>query len=1023
MNNLHNKNGAMSKRKAQGYYCVDRTLAPRIRLYLDSCQYRPDVEDVLDYLQSTFPEYKRKKRNALRQAVYKALENPSFTKKKTKTDNKLEEIENRYLMKQQKKQDNWENTANSTNDVEIVMDSSDSEDDGEEDLVEYKDQNAINNSIHNLYRPQVVSSPSISATGTQVPGNLPRLINSNEAENLLAWSIDKRGNQERQWTQLNDSQITSKVSNSATITDNMNHPTIETGQLKAPNYPNAVASSVENAFKPIIIDETGSSSPPVQITSMPSPNTLARCSPSRPRGDPAKRSLASIDLNRNSTVTVVGKWSDLELNKSKPRVDSSKESDSEMSKSRLSVVSEEENGPSRSATPSKKFERSKKKQEKVSTKTKKFEPTESSTSFQDIGGCDSTLQEVSKLLLHLKHPEVFSQLGIKPPRGFLLHGPPGCGKTLLANAIAGELKVPFYKIAATEVVSGISGDSEQRIRQLFSEATAMAPSIIFIDEIDSITPKRENASKEMERRVVTQILTCMDDLSSTDSHVLVIGATNRADTLDPALRRAGRFDREITMGIPDKKARSRILKVICRDLRLAPDFDFDQIASLTPGFVGADIQALAREAAMCAVDSAFQSLDKTEPLYSSNEDVVRTHGETSAIPEESATAWLRDQPPLSESQLSALFITTQHFQSALPNVQPSAKREGFATVPDVTWKDVGALNDIREELSMAIMAPVQNPHQFEALGLTTPPGILLCGPPGCGKTLLAKAIANEAGINFISVKGPELLNMYVGESEKAVRQVFERARNSSPCVIFFDEIDALCPKRSNTGDSTASSRVVNQLLTEMDGLQARKQVFILGATNRPDILDSAILRPGRLDKLLYVGLPDSADRADILNTLTKNGKKPLLAPDVCLKELSKDERCEGFSGADLAALVRDASVAALKEFMSSGSNEPSQNVTAPPVEQEQSDHHSVSEDCPTPPYTGNEPASNVAGDLSSDDAMKSSNSTETRTDPVISGVVVCRRHFDVAFEKVKPSVSGKDRIYYEDLKRRSASRS
>uniref|UniRef100_A0AAQ6A2R5 Nuclear VCP like n=1 Tax=Amphiprion ocellaris TaxID=80972 RepID=A0AAQ6A2R5_AMPOC len=466
--------------------------------------------------------------------------------------------------------------------------------------------------------------------------------------------------------------------------------------------------------------------------------------------------------------------------------------------------------------------------------------------------------EVCKLLIHMRHPEVYQQLGMVPPRGFLLHGPPGCGKTLLAQAVAGELQLPMLKVSAPELVSGVSGESEQKLRELFDLAVSSTPCILFIDEIDAITPKREVASKDMERRIVAQLLTCMDDLNSltVTAQVLVIGATNRPDSLDPALRRAGRFDREICLGIPDEGARQRILKTLCRKLNLPEDFDYQKLARLTPGYVGADLMALCREAAMSAVNR-----------------ILAVQTEAALTDREQGELWhllhlLKNTMTLSEEELAGLSILMSDFQSSLTSVQPSAKREGFATVPDVTWEDVGALQDIREELTMAILAPVRCPEQFRALGLSAPSGVLLAGPPGCGKTLLAKAVANESGLNFISVKGPELLNMYVGESERAVRQVFQRGGNSAPCVIFFDEIDALCPRRSGH-ESGATVRVVNQLLTEMDGLETRRQVFIMAATNRPDIIDPALLRPGRLDKTLYVGLPPPADRHAILLTITQ----------------------------------------------------------------------------------------------------------------------------------------------------------
>lgn len=541
--------------------------------------------------------------------------------------------------------------------------------------------------------------------------------------------------------------------------------------------------------------------------------------------------------------------------------------------------------------------------------------------------------------------------------------------------------MPFIKLAATEIVSGVSGESEGKVRELFSCAVAHSPCVLFLDEIDSITPKRETASKDMERRIVSQLLTCMDDLNSnSDAHVMVIGATNRPDSLDPALRRAGRFDREISMGIPDEKARERILRVLCQKLRLEDNFCFSVLARLTPGFVGADLMSLTREAALIAVNRIFQELERnaankceTNETMDTTEEQKESHGESETkessdtVPRSfSVTEWLKEQSPLTENELKKLCVNMNDFKAALSQVQPSAKREGFATIPGVTWEDVGALKDVREELTMAILAPVKYPGEFQALGLTHPPGILLAGPPGCGKTLLAKAIANESGINFISVKGPELLNMYVGESERAVRQVFQRARNSSPCVIFFDELDALCPRRSDSAESSVNVRVVNQLLTEMDGLEARKQVFIMGATNRPDIIDPAVLRPGRLDKVLYVGLPNIDDREDILRTLTKDGKKPLLLPDVIIRDLAQDERCEGLSGADLAALVREACMVALRERI---------HV------------HSTSHE-----------------------------SIEDQSSPEQSPVGVGKEHFLAAFKKVKPSVSKKDQALYAKMK-------
>ncbi|NXE83733.1 NVL protein, partial [Cochlearius cochlearius] len=543
-----------------------------------------------------------------------------------------------------------------------------------------------------------------------------------------------------------------------------------------------------------------------------------------------------------------------------------------------------------------------------------------SVKFEDVGGNDETLKEICKMLIHVRHPEVYNHLGVVPPRGFLLHGPPGCGKTLLAQAIAGELELPMLKVAATEMVSGVSGESEQKLRELFEQAVSSAPCVLFIDEIDAITPKREVASKDMERRIVAQFLTCMDDLNNVaaTTQVLVIGATNRPDSLDPALRRAGRFDREICLGIPDEAAREKILRTLCRKLKLPESFEFHHLARLTPGYVGADLMALCREAAMCTVNRVLikSEKQKRKHIHAGGNTAEESIGIGTDILDELQTLLdlLKKQDPLPEEQLQKLCIEMNDFIVALSSVQPSAKREGFVTIPDVTWADIGALEDVREELTMAILAPVRNPEQFKALGLTTPAGVLLAGPPGCGKTLLAKAVANESGLNFISVKGPELLNMYVGESERAVRQVFQRARNSAPCVIFFDEVDALCPRRSDR-ESGASVRVVNQLLTEMDGLENRQQVFIMAATNRPDIIDPAILRPGRLDKTLYVGLPPPEDRLAILKTITKGGTRPPLDIDVSLEEIAYSQHCDCYTGADLSALVREASICALRQEM------------------------------------------------------------------------------------------------------------
>eukprot|EP00899_Mesostigma_viride_P022737 jgi/Mesvir1/3648/Mv14943-RA.1 len=802
--------------------------------------------------------------------------------------------------------------------------------------------------------------------------------------------------------------------------------------------------------------------------------------------------------------------------------------------------------------------------------------------FQDLGGIEGALRDIRELIVYpLMHPEVYHWLGVEPPRGVLLHGPPGCGKTMLANAIAHEMGVPFFRIAGPEVVSGMSGESEAKVRSLFADAVEAAPCIIFIDEIDAITPKRETAQREMERRIVAQLLACMDDLStpppprddagggngSVDKdvgasnkdkgdkgaaprehkHVVVIGATNRPDALDPALRRAGRFDREISMGIPDEAARVRILQVLAGRLRLEGSFNFASIARRTPGYVGADLSALTKEAAVIAINRIFSSfvqggeaasrearivetgalrgnstgammlqedaadassepprkklVDATsaaghmpaarhahppgdvsstqtvvlsaqawlpgradreqEDVATSGVAAASSHalpagtamssagaapqraspmdvagdvggaredgaamgmscqavagggdegrhphghrrpsaalapgmsggasnfgmaasggeggGEAAAVPIAHELQVLRDfseraSVPLTPAQMDGLYVTMADFEEAVHKVQPSAKREGFSTIPDVTWEDVGSLWDVREELSFSIAQPIASPERFHAMGLSLATGVLLFGPPGCGKTLVAKAIANECHANFISIKGPELLNKYVGESERAVRQLFSRARASAPCILFFDEMDAMAPRRGTDGNQ-AAERVVNQLLTEMDGLESRQSVYLIAATNRPDMLDPALLRPGRLDKLLYVPLPPPDGRVSILRALTR----PVpLGEDVDVAVVGNSARCEGFSGADLAALVREACVCALKEDMPA-LRRPAGGAMVPAID--------------------------AAGPrLDRQGAPR-----------------VHMRHFEAAWRKVSPSVSRQDSRRYEDLSRK-----
>ncbi|CAB3404702.1 unnamed protein product [Caenorhabditis bovis] len=568
--------------------------------------------------------------------------------------------------------------------------------------------------------------------------------------------------------------------------------------------------------------------------------------------------------------------------------------------------------------------------------TEAVAPRESTVRFENIGGCDKQFLEVCRLAMHLKRPRTFSILGVDPPRGFIVHGPPGCGKTLFAQAVAGELGIPMLQLAATELVSGVSGETEEKIRRLFDTAKTNSPCILILDDIDAIAPRRETAQREMERRVVSQLCSSLDELvlpprdkvqtqltfgndgsigfvgegpppPSSNAGVLVIGTTSRPDAVDSGLRRAGRFENEISLGIPDENARIKILEKICR-VNMADDVSLKQLARLTPGYVGADLQALIREAAKVAIDRVFDTM------------VAKIDGQKSLSAEQikeeldRVLSWLHSEDdPTTLAQLEGgLKITFADFERALEKIQPAAKREGFATVPDVSWDDIGALGEVRKQLEWSILYPIKRVDDFAALGIDSKPqGILLCGPPGCGKTLLAKAVANETGMNFISVKGPELLNMYVGESERAVRTVFQRARDSQPCVIFFDEIDALCPKRSHS-ETSGGARLVNQLLTEMDGVEGRQKVFLIGATNRPDIVDAAILRPGRLDKILFVDFPSIEDRADILRKSTKNGTRPLLDKDVDFEAIANLPDLAGFTGADLSALVHEASLLALQ---------------------------------------------------------------------------------------------------------------
>ncbi|KZV09215.1 RIX7 [Saccharomyces cerevisiae] len=621
------------------------------------------------------------------------------------------------------------------------------------------------------------------------------------------------------------------------------------------------------------------------------------------------------------------------------------------------------------------------------------------SSLKCLGGMDDVVAQLMELIgLPILHPEIFLSTGVEPPRGVLLHGPPGCGKTSIANALAGELQVPFISISAPSVVSGMSGESEKKIRDLFDEARSLAPCLVFFDEIDAITPKRDGgAQREMERRIVAQLLTSMDELTMEKTNgkpVIIIGATNRPDSLDAALRRAGRFDREICLNVPNEVSRLHILKKMSDNLKIDGAIDFAKLAKLTPGFVGADLKALVTAAGTCAIKRIFQTYAniKSTPTTAtdSSEDNMEidetANGDESSLkntanmidplPLSVVQQFIRNYPePLSGEQLSLLSIKYEDFLKALPTIQPTAKREGFATVPDVTWANVGALQRVRLELNMAIVQPIKRPELYEKVGISAPGGVLLWGPPGCGKTLLAKAVANESRANFISIKGPELLNKYVGESERSIRQVFTRARASVPCVIFFDELDALVPRR-DTSLSESSSRVVNTLLTELDGLNDRRGIFVIGATNRPDMIDPAMLRPGRLDKTLFIELPNTEEKLDIIKTLTKSHGTPL-SSDVDFEEIIRNEKCNNFSGADLAALVRESSVLALKrKFFQS---EEIQSVLDNDLDKEFEDL-----------------SVGVSGEE----------------------IIVTMSDFRSALRKIKPSVSDKDRLKYDRLNKK-----
>ncbi len=499
--------------------------------------------------------------------------------------------------------------------------------------------------------------------------------------------------------------------------------------------------------------------------------------------------------------------------------------------------------------------------------------------YEDIGGLDKEISRVREMIeLPLKHPELFERLGVEAPKGVLLHGPPGTGKTLLAKAVANETNANFYHIGGPEIMSKFYGESEERLREIFKEAEENSPSIIFIDELDSIAPKREEVSGDVEKRIVSQLLTIMDGLESR-GQLVVIGATNRPNAIDPALRRPGRFDREIEIGLPDRNGRLQILQIHTRGMPLVEDVNLEDFASRTHGFAGADLEALAKEAAMGALRRILPEIN---------------------LEEESIPAELLDK----------INVTMDDFENSLKEVPPSTMREVLIESPNVHWEDVGGLHEAKQELKEAIEWPLKYEELFDQAGVKPPKGIMLYGPPGTGKTLIAKAVATESEVNFISIKGPELLSKWVGESEKGVREVFRKARQAAPCIIFFDEIDSVAPPRGKNMGSNVTERVVSQVLTELDGLESLKDVVVIAATNRPDMVDPALMRPGRIDRILYISEPDKDSREAILGIHTRGMP---LAEDVDMDRLA--EQMEGYNGADIAATCQAASQMAIHEHL------------------------------------------------------------------------------------------------------------
>jgi transitional endoplasmic reticulum ATPase len=497
--------------------------------------------------------------------------------------------------------------------------------------------------------------------------------------------------------------------------------------------------------------------------------------------------------------------------------------------------------------------------------------------YEDIGGLHEEIQRIREMVeLPLRHPELFQRLGIEPPRGVFLYGPPGCGKTLLAKAVANESDANFYVISGPEIMSKFYGESEARLREIFQKAQETAPSIIFIDELDAIAPKREEVVGEVERRVVAQLLSLMDGMGSR-GNIIVIGATNRPNAIDPALRRPGRFDREVEIGVPDKAGRFEVLQIHTRNMPLAEDVDLQHLANVTHGYTGADTASLCREAAMRALRRYIPDINLEEERV----------------------------PP---DVLEKMVVNMEDMMSAYREITPSAMREVYVEVPQVHWNDVGGLKEVKQQLTESVEWPLKKPEVFKHMGIKPPRGVLLFGPPGCGKTLLARAVATESEANFISVKGPEIFSKWVGESEKAVREIFRKGRTAAPSIIFFDELDAVVPRRGlGYADSGASERVISQLLTEIDGIEPLQNVLVIAATNRPDMLDPAVMRPGRFDRLIYVPAPSSDALREVFKIHTRSMP---LAKDVDLSQLA--QAAQGYSGADVESVCREAAMHALR---------------------------------------------------------------------------------------------------------------